>query len=122
MSIKVADKLKNEGNKLFTQQKYQQSILKYDEAIKSNPHNAIYYANRSAARSGLLQFKQAANDAKRSIELDPCYAKGYSRLAFAYQKLHKYQDAIVQYKLAFNHSPKKSSIAFMVEQIEICLS
>jgi len=45
-----ASSLKDEGNDLMKQNKYEEAIEKYSEAIQTVP-NAIYYCNRAAAYS-----------------------------------------------------------------------
>eukprot|EP01084_Bolivina_argentea_P091692 165026_1 len=114
-------KLKLEGNKLLQQHKYTQSIQKYSLAIQLDPENAILYCNRSAAYSFLKQFNKSATDAKKAIELNAQYGKAYSRLGYAYQNLHKYRQAIVQYKLSLNHSLSPNLNSFVNKQINICL-
>lgn len=51
-----ASRLKEEGNKLFSQKKYALASVKYSEAIAIDGNNAILYANRSASRFALKQY------------------------------------------------------------------
>lgn len=44
---KAAEALKNEGNAFLSKGQMEQAVGKYSDAIKKNPQNAIYYANRS---------------------------------------------------------------------------
>eukprot|EP01084_Bolivina_argentea_P245444 410940_1 len=119
-NIICAEQLKLEANKLFKQKKYKQSIDKYTSAIALHDKNAIYFANRSAAYACLHLSDDAVADAQKSIQLDPTYSKGYSRLAFAYQKQCKYKDAVIQYKLALDHFPTAISRKYILHQIKIC--
>ncbi len=48
--------LKNEGNTLHQQGKFQAAYRKYSEAIKEDPQNAIYYANRAACSLALKEY------------------------------------------------------------------
>lgn len=43
----TAEKLKDEGNTLVSQQQYVAAIDKYTQAIKAYPKSAAYYSNRS---------------------------------------------------------------------------
>lgn len=45
------------------------------------PENASYLGNRTACHMMLANYKEALNDAKRSIILDPKFEKGYLRAA-----------------------------------------
>ncbi len=51
-----AEKLKNTANQLFQEGKYEKAIQVYDEAIKLNPNNAIYYSNRGFANFRLERY------------------------------------------------------------------
>lgn len=79
-----AEKLKEEGNKLFVKKKFAAAAIKYTEAIALDGQNAVLYANRSACRLSLKQFLDAKDDAKQATKLDPEYAKGWTRLASAH--------------------------------------
>jgi hypothetical protein len=43
-----AEQLKAEGNALYGSRKYKAAYAKYSEAIKTDPKNAILFANRAA--------------------------------------------------------------------------
>ena len=43
-----AERLKAQGNEFHQKGQYQAAHHKYTEAIKEDPTNAIYYANRAA--------------------------------------------------------------------------
>ena len=51
-----ADRLKAEGNALFSKGKLAGAYKKYTEAIKSDNENAILYSNRAACCLGLNRF------------------------------------------------------------------
>lgn len=44
-----AERLKAQGNEFHQKGQYQAAHRKYTEAIKEDPTNAIYYANRAAS-------------------------------------------------------------------------
>jgi suppressor of G2 allele of SKP1 len=47
------------------------------QAVKENPHDAELFARRAAAHLKLKEYIEAANDASKSIELDPQAYRGY---------------------------------------------
>ncbi|KAG2122778.1 hypothetical protein DEU56DRAFT_983975 [Suillus clintonianus] len=81
MSEPTAAQLKDEGNELFKKQDYVGAIVKYTEAIALDDKNAVLYANRAACNHALNRYLDAVDDAHMATELDPGYAKGWSRLA-----------------------------------------
>lgn len=76
-----AEGLKAEGNKLMSSKLYDSAIEQYTEAIKLDA-NPVYYSNRAAAWGGLNQHEKAAEDAQSALDIDPKFAKGYSRLGY----------------------------------------
>jgi tetratricopeptide (TPR) repeat protein len=56
-----AEYLKNEGNTLHKQGKFQAAYRKYSEAIKEDPQNAIYYANRAACSLALKEYVERSS-------------------------------------------------------------
>lgn len=46
-----------------------------------SPETAAFYGNRSACHMMLLQFAQALEDARTSVQLDASFVKGYIRVA-----------------------------------------
>jgi len=100
-----ADKLKNEGNKLFADHKFQPAIEAYTKAIEIAP-TAILYANRAFAHIKLESYGSAIEDATKAIELDPTYVKAYYRRGSASLALRKFKDSLRDFKEAVKISPK----------------
>ena len=61
------------------QKQYQAAVDKYTEAIRIEP-TAVYYSNRAAAYGGMGNHEKAVEDAQAALDLDPKFAKAYSRL------------------------------------------
>ena len=57
------------------------------EALRLVPSDETLYSNRSAAYAKLDRYKEALNDAKRAISLQPKWAKAYSRAGLAALKM-----------------------------------
>lgn len=52
----------------------------YECHIEALPTDASYYGNRSACYMMLKKYKEALDDIRKSLRLDPLYSKGYLRL------------------------------------------
>ena len=66
--------------------------------------------NRSAANTQLDKFDCALDDASKAIEIDPTYAKGYSRRADAFNGLKLYRLAIEDYERALIMDPHNTRL------------
>ncbi|PPQ92548.1 hypothetical protein CVT25_010381 [Psilocybe cyanescens] len=100
-----AEDLKTQGNELFHQKQYQPAHRKYTEAIKADPANAVYYANRAACSLASKEYLDAAADAIKATELDPNYAKAWSRLATASHQLTSYGKSVNAWETALKCLP-----------------
>jgi tetratricopeptide (TPR) repeat protein len=60
-----------DGNKAFDNQKWDEAIAKYDEAIKLDPNNVMAYTNRGAAYTEKQNYVHALTDYTKAVELDP---------------------------------------------------
>ena len=52
---------------------------KFSEAIAIDPTNHVLYSNRSGAYASLKNFDKALEDANKTTEIKPDWAKGWSR-------------------------------------------
>jgi tetratricopeptide (TPR) repeat protein len=82
------------GNTAFADQKYDEAIKHYSDAIRLDPTNHVFFSNRSASHGGLGNWSASAEDAKECIRLDPAFIKGYYRLAAAQMELQDFDAAL----------------------------
>jgi small glutamine-rich tetratricopeptide repeat-containing protein alpha len=75
--------LKGLGNTAVTQKDFTSAVDYYTQALALSPDNKIYLSNRAAAYSQSGQHALAAADALKAVEVDPGYAKAWSRLGHA---------------------------------------
>lgn len=75
-----AETIKNEGNLLMKEEKYNEALTAYNRAISIDATNPVFYCNRAAAFSRLGDFQKAADDCKMALRYDPNYSKAYGRL------------------------------------------
>ncbi|CAG7678294.1 unnamed protein product [Allacma fusca] len=78
--VLVAAERKRLGNDYFVKGEYHQALKMYTAAIEIMPTEAAYFGNRSACLIMLNKFKDAAQDARTAISLDPNLKNGYLRL------------------------------------------
>uniref|UniRef100_A0A915LUB7 SGTA homodimerisation domain-containing protein n=1 Tax=Meloidogyne javanica TaxID=6303 RepID=A0A915LUB7_MELJA len=97
--IVLANKLKEKGNKLVKQSKFDEAILKYNGAIKLN-RDPVYFCNRAAAYLRLEQYDLAIQDCRTALTLEPNYAKAYGRMGVALFFQNRYDQAVEAYKKA----------------------
>ncbi|ONK55966.1 uncharacterized protein A4U43_C10F2770 [Asparagus officinalis] len=97
----MADEAKAKGNAAF-------SAGNFSDAIP--PSNHVLYSNRSAAYASLGQFSNALSDAEKTVELNPNWAKGYSRLGAAHLGLNNVDDAIRAYEKGLAIDPNNDAL------------
>lgn len=100
-----AENLKNEGNRLMKEGKYQEALNTYSKAISQDATNPVFYCNRAAAYSRLGDYQSAADDCRMSLRYDPNYSKAHGRLALAYSKMNKHEQALEAYQNALRIEP-----------------
>ncbi|KAJ8366834.1 hypothetical protein AAFF_G00338880 [Aldrovandia affinis] len=92
-----AEELKEKANKHFKEKDYENAIKYYSEALELNPHNAVYYSNRSLAYLRTECYGYALADATRALDIDKNYIKGYYRRATSNMALGKFRAALRDY-------------------------
>lgn len=93
-----AEALKLEGNRAMAAKDFDTAIAKYTSAIELIPANAVYLSNRAAAYSSIRKHDLALADAKKATEVEPTYAKGWSRLGLANYALGKPEESLKAYE------------------------
>ncbi|KAK4880754.1 hypothetical protein RN001_008900 [Aquatica leii] len=77
---KLAELKKENGNQLFKIKQYRSALPLYSEAIELCPDMAAYYGNRAACYIMLNNFQEALSDARKAVQLDSSFIKGYQRV------------------------------------------
>lgn len=75
-----AENIKNEGNCLMKDEKYNEALNAYNRAISIDATNPVFYCNRAAAYSRIGAYNKAADDCKMALRYDANYSKAYGRL------------------------------------------
>ncbi|ORX55657.1 TPR-like protein [Hesseltinella vesiculosa] len=93
---KVAQGLKEKGNKLFSGKKYKEAIDAYSQAIRFKK-DPIYFSNRAACHSFMGNHKQVISDSNDALLLDPTYIKAINRRAQAFEKENQLEEALYDF-------------------------
>ncbi|KAH8333706.1 small glutamine-rich tetratricopeptide repeat-containing protein beta [Drosophila kikkawai] len=104
-SLALADSIKNEGNRLMKECKYNEALLQYNRAIAFDPKNPIFYCNRAAAHIRLGDNERAVTDCKSALLYNTNYSKAYCRLGVAYSNMGKFAEAEQAYGKAIELEP-----------------
>ncbi|KAK4336844.1 hypothetical protein RND71_044167 [Anisodus tanguticus] len=95
-----AERLKNEGNDLMKQERYEDALKNYTKAIQLDNKNPV-----AAAYSKLSNHVFALEDCQRAIEIDPKYSKAYGRMGLAYASMNDHAKAKQFYEKAIELDP-----------------
>ena len=94
----MADAFKAEGNKAFAEKNFDEAMCvysfrmllstsfvtnhpsnKFSQAIEIEPQNHVLYSNRSGAYASKKEFDKALEDATKTTDIKPDWAKGWGR-------------------------------------------
>lgn len=84
---KKAEEVKGQGNRLLLAKDYEGAERCYTEALElspDGPNSHVYLCNRAAALCYLGKNGDAVVDCQEAIDLNPSYAKAYTRLGYAF--------------------------------------
>ncbi|XP_061691092.1 LON peptidase N-terminal domain and RING finger protein 3-like isoform X2 [Syngnathoides biaculeatus] len=101
-----AGQLRREGNGLYSQNKVQEALEKYDNAISMSPTDHILFSNRSQIHSSLKHYDKALRDAEMACRLMPLWSKGHVRKAQALVSLGRTEEALREYLLCLSIEPE----------------
>ena len=101
------------GVQLQNQDRWEEAIAEYDEAIRLDPQNTDAYSNRGFAYFKLDQFEQAIQDYGEAIRLDPRNPMIYANRGVMYGFVDKNDEAIVDFEkvISLTDSPEQAEAA-----------
>ncbi|KAF7283191.1 hypothetical protein GWI33_001192 [Rhynchophorus ferrugineus] len=102
--------LKDKGNAALAQNRLDEAVQYYSEAIKLDPTNAVLFSNRSAAYAKAQQYELSLNDAEKAIQLKPDWGKAFSRKGTALAYLGRIDEAIETYEKGIQLDPNNSQL------------
>jgi len=99
--IHIALDAKEEGNNLFRNKQFDESLEFYSKAITYCPEDeenkenlATFYGNRAAAYFVLEEHELVVEDCTAALHLKSDYIKVLARRMLSYEKLEKYEEAL----------------------------
>ena len=113
-----AEKLKEEGNKLFAEKHFAKATDCYSKAIEVDPSNPIYYSNRAFCHIRLEAYGSAIEDATKAIECDPKFIKAYYRRGAALFALSKLKDARKDFQQVVRIHPRDKDAQSKLTEID----
>ena len=110
--------LKEKGNALFKQQKYEDAINYYEKAIKINDSIEVLYSNKGTCEKCLKKYKEAIRDYKKALEINPKNTKNLNRLASVYIIVGNLGEAKIIQQKALNFEPNNTIFKEQMNVIE----
>lgn len=110
--------LKEKGNKALQDNKFEEAIKHYSDAIALDGNNHVLFSNRSAAYAKAENYEQALEDAETTIKLKSDWAKGYSRKGSALAYLNRFEDSIKAYETGLQLDPSNAQIKSSLEEVK----
>ncbi|OAL29145.1 hypothetical protein AYO20_09298 [Fonsecaea nubica] len=114
----MADALKAEGNKAFAAKDFKTAVDKFSQAIELDPTNHVLYSNRSGAYASLKEYQKALDDANKTTELKPDWAKGWGRKGAAQHGLGDLVGAKDAFEEALKLEPSNTQARQGLEAVE----
>jgi stress-induced-phosphoprotein 1 len=106
----MADEAKAKGNAAFSAGDFEQAAAHFTDAIALAPGNHVLYSNRSAALASIHRYADALADARKTVDLKPDWAKGYSRLGAAHLGLGDAASAVAAYEKGLAIDPANEAL------------
>ncbi|KAG8448274.1 hypothetical protein GDO86_015388 [Hymenochirus boettgeri] len=101
-------RLKQEGNALYRDGKWQEALDTYNQAISLALHDHVLYSNRAMIHFSLKSYECALQDAETACKLQPYWLKGHLRKAQSLASLGRSEEALTEFLfcLALDHGSK----------------
>lgn len=93
-----------QGTKLYTEKKYAEAIVQFDQALKIDNHYANAHYNKALALKSMEKYDESIAEHKKALELDPqniLYLCSKGRL---HLKLHEHAEALKCFEDAYTAS------------------
>ena len=113
-----AASFKEAGNAFLTAGKFEEAVEAYTQAIALDPTDHVFYSNRSAAYLSKGDSELALEDAVKCTELNPKWAKGYSRKGAALHAMRSYDEATEAYNAGLEIAPDDAGLKSGLAEVQ----
>jgi tetratricopeptide (TPR) repeat protein len=94
------------GTEFYKKARFKEAIKAFNDAIRLNPTQEVYYLNRGGARIAEGDWDSAIADLDKAIELDPNNPQFYGTRGYAYYKKGNFPKAILDHEKRIRMAPK----------------
>jgi len=110
LNPELAIEAKNRGNALYQEGKFPQAIEEYNDAIKRDPTNHVFYSNRANCLAKLMSWAAALEDCEKCIKIKPDFVKIYIRKGKIQHFTKAYHKALATYDIGLSYDPSCSEL------------
>lgn len=115
----MAEELKNKGNEAFQKGDYEGALKFFTQAIEIDPNNHVLYSNRSACYAKMEKGNESLQDANKTVELKPDWAKGWGRKGAAHHLLGQLEEAAEAYKKGLELDPQNTALRQGYQDVKV---
>mmetsp|Transcript_2032 Transcript_2032/g.3172 ORF Transcript_2032/g.3172 Transcript_2032/m.3172 type:complete len:580 (+) Transcript_2032:75-1814(+) len=115
ISMDLCNEEREKGNAFFKQMKYPEAVAAYAEALKRgppsvNPEAHKLFSNLATCYTKLGAYPDGVKAADKCIELEPSFAKGYSRKGTLQFLMKEYEKAMETFGAGLKHEPDNEEL------------
>lgn len=104
-----AEAFKTQGNVHIKNGEVDKAVECYSKAIELDPTNATYFCNRAAGLIKQQKLDEALEDCRKSLVLNPDYARAHGRMGYVYSTQGQYAEAKKSFTEATRLDPENAS-------------
>ncbi|XP_064596944.1 protein unc-45 homolog B-like [Liolophura sinensis] len=116
-----AKQLREDGNALFKDGKFEEALALYTKAINISPlkesEKSAIYKNKAACELKLERYSEAVDDASKALEISPDDPKALFRRSQAYEKLGKVEEAYKDAVHLVKVEPKNTAVKPIINRL-----
>ncbi|XP_077989657.1 protein unc-45 homolog B-like isoform X2 [Glandiceps talaboti] len=120
-------KLKEKGNQLFKDGKYEAAIAEYTKGLEMCPKDdnndkAVFFKNRAACYLKLENYKKTIHDTEQALEISPGDTKALYRKCQALEQLGQLEEAYQNAMKLLHIDAKNTAVQTMCRRLNIALT
>ncbi|KAI7734307.1 hypothetical protein M8C21_011676 [Ambrosia artemisiifolia] len=120
-NFRALSRARAHGNDLFKSERFTEACYAYDEGLRLDPLNPVFYCNRAACWFKLGQLERSLDDCNRALLIHPKYIKALLRRAATYSKLDRWGESVRDYEVLRRELPDNNDIAESLFHAQVAL-